>query len=189
MVGKTLQIYATEGRSNKKSMQGLPATICVYEIFVKCSQIPELHCKVVLSWYEHRCISKWGGMRRDPKPTNIPNERQGTCHSRSWWIAGALAQQIDWEYREQLAERKQEGDWGDHQVAPVNYDTVHPALSISHGDWVLVWSGPVMYCWNDIWFPCRVISNCRVYRLVRNLSCCCGLIWTIWISFSQMARG
>lgn len=128
----------------KRAVQDLPATNCIYEIFIKCSQIPELHCKVVLSWSEHRCNSKWGGMRRDPKPTNVPNEREGTCHSRSWWIAaGTVALQIDWEYREQLAERKQEGDWGNHQVAPVNYDTVHPALSI-YADWVVVSSGPVM---------------------------------------------
>lgn len=161
-------------QSNKQSSAGP-----VYIRF--CSPIPGLHGKVELSWSEHRCISKWGGMRRDP-PTSKTKAR-GTCHSRSWWIAAALALQIDWEYSEQLAERKQEGDWGNHQVAPVNYDTVHLVLSIFRAGRIKVISWCAVCFWYDTWFPCMVTSNCGAHRMVRNSSCCCGLIWTIWITF------
>lgn len=142
----------------------------------------ESHFKVVLCLSERRCISKWGGMRRDRKPTDVPGDWEGTCHSRSRWIAAALAEQIDWEYREQLAEGEQEGDWGNHQVASVNYDTVHPDLSISY---VLVGSGSVMTCLHLKRHLTPMLGNItqRLYHLVRNQSCSRGLIGTIWITF------
>lgn len=141
--GKNTQQKAEITQPKKR---GLPIVICLEEIFVKCSQIPEQSWKVELSWSEHRCISKWWGMRRDAKLADIPNERKGTCHSRSWWIAGAVALQIDWLRGEQLAERKQEGDWGNHQVAPVNYDAVHLA------------------CCNSLWTKCS-FEECLSIKL------------------------
>lgn len=51
--------------------------------------------------------------------------------------------------------------------------------------WIEVCLSCAVCLWNDVWFACRC---CRVY--VRSeTSCCCSLIWSIWITFSQMARG
>lgn len=53
--------------------------------------------------------------------TRPQNAEAGECDSRSAVVSSSSAPLIDWVCKKHLAHRKQEGDWGNHQVVPMNY--------------------------------------------------------------------
>lgn len=65
------------------------------------------------------------GMRAQQQP----KKRRGDTPLKVVADPTSLVLLIDWECGEQLAERKQEGDWGNHQVGSMNYG---PLSNISY---------------------------------------------------------
>lgn len=53
--------------------------------------------------------------------TSPQNAEAGECDSRSAVVSSSSAPLIDWVCKKHLAHRKQEGDWGNHQVVRMNY--------------------------------------------------------------------
>lgn len=62
--------------------------------------------------------------------TRPQNAEAGECDSRSAVVSSSSAPLIDWVCKKHLAHRKQEGDWGNHQVVPMNYS--HFAKRLPH---------------------------------------------------------